>query len=173
MVHTKRNLARENAFFLWWGISFSIRTASLPSLALQQIFFYSIPAQGSFPLKTETPSWLLTTLYCFDGSLGTEEQACFISASEELTLGCCKKDKYQKILMSVTVLKAGRVPGGPPLCMLEEWRNTLHHRHKSGWAWTFLVERDGDSISGWELFLNGCPNQLVCFSAINRNYHLD
>lgn len=118
-------------------------------------------------------SWLLTTLYWFDGSLGTEEQACFVGASEELTLGCCKKDKYQKILMSVTVLKAGRVPGGPPLCVLEEWRNALHHRHKSGWAWTFLVERDGDSISAWELFLNGCPNQLVCFSAINRNYHLD
>lgn len=169
MVHTKRNLAHEKCFLSLVGNLFLHQNRLPPLTCLATDFLLQYLCSRFFSSEnrnTADCSQLFT-------ELGTEEQACFVGASEELTLGCCKKDKYQKILMSVTVLKAGRVPGGPPLCMLEEWRNTLHHRHKAGWAWTFLVERDGDSISAWELFPSGCPNQLVCFSAINRNYHLD
>lgn len=112
--------------FLWWGIFFSIRTASLPSVDLWLIFFYSIFAQGSFPLKTETPCWQLTTLYWFAGNWGTEEQACSVGASKELILGCCKTN-IRKFSWGWQFSRQ------EDFWMLEKWRNTLNHSHKPGW----------------------------------------
>lgn len=90
-------------------------------------FSFTVSAQGSFPPKTETPSWQLTTLYWFGGSQGMKEQACSVGASEELILGCCKTN----IRKFSWVWQFSRQED---FCMLEEWRNMLNHSHKPGWG---------------------------------------
>lgn len=132
--------------FLWWGISFSITSASLPSFAFQRIFFYSIFVRGSFPLKTETPRLTAHNSLLVWWQLGDWKTSLFCRGLWGADFRMLQ-DKHQKILMSVTVLKAGRIPGGSPLCELEEWRNTLNQSHGGFWWSEVGIPSQAESCS--------------------------
>lgn len=118
-------------------------------------FSFTVSLLKVLSLWKQTPGGQLTTLYQFDGSLGTKEQVCSVGASEDLTLGHCKTRVCSENSRGVAVLKAGRGENSYWVSLLHARGMENHIKPKS--YIRLRVEVPGREGRGFHLRLRAVP----------------